>query len=107
MITRPQPYRLDFLPAGVLIEDERQLGAIVESSDRMFEMLFTDLASVEGLIGVSTVTLAIVAAMIATAIAAIPPIVVPTGHYSVLTDGYVPAPELVFALGDVVEVWVP
>lgn len=103
MITRPQPYRLDFQPRENLPDDERQLGTVVESADRMFEMLFIDLAQVETLITTSTITLAIIAAMIAAAIAAIPP-PTPAIRYSLLTNGYIPAPELLFILGDTIEV---
>lgn len=106
MAVRSQPYRLDFAPRGDLLNDEQQLGTVIESADQMFEILFTDLANVERAGG--GMTLVAVTALIAAAIAALPPVIPPiTGHYSVLTNGYVPAPELLFDLGDVIEVWVP
>lgn len=109
MITRPQPYRLDFSASGDLLTAEKQIGVITESADQMFQTLFQDLGAVEQSIATGGLTAVVVAAMITAAIAAIPPYVPPThvGHYSVLTNGYLPAPELVFALGDVIEVWVP
>lgn len=114
MIARPQPYRLDFRGSGEAPNDEQQLGTVIESADVMFDMLFTDLGKVEQFVSASPVTLAVIAAMITTAIAAIPPVVFPPfppvpafGHYSIMTNGYAPAPEVVFCAGDVIEVWVP
>lgn len=91
---------MDFFASEDLKKDEIQLGTVIESADRMFEMLFTDLAQVEA--SASLVTLAVIAAMIAAAIAAIPAVVFP--RYSLLTNGYIPDPELLFILGDTIEV---
>lgn len=92
MITRSQPYRLDFHPTRDLPGDEDQLGTVIESADVMFEMLFADLLRVEGSIATSIATAATTGRI---------------GRYQLLTNGYAPAPELVFSLGDVIEVWNP
>lgn len=105
MITRPQPYRLDFTPTGVISSDEVQLGTLIESADRMFEMLFQDLEQVEGTVTDGDALLladviVLINAAIAAAIAGIPA----APQYEVLTNGYIGDPEILFDLGDVLMV---
>lgn len=93
MITSSQPNRLDYRSSGNTEEIDRQLGPIVESADRMFEILFRDLNAVESAVPDDTISSDDVAVLIAAA-----------PRYSVLTNGYAPDPELVFSMGDVIDV---